>query len=90
MIDHSFTLQAVMDLQKQTGKFEHAIGDLKAKIEQQDIAALRERLAKIESSLGHVASQKDVSTLEATLVKWMVATALAVAAIIVAALKLLH
>ncbi|WP_143788407.1 hypothetical protein [Paraburkholderia phenazinium] len=79
-----------MDLQKQTGKFEHAIGDLKAKIEQQDIAALRERLAKIESSLGHVASQKDVSTLEATLVKWMVATALAVAAIIVAALKLLH
>ncbi len=89
MVDHSFTLQAVMELQKQTGKFEHAIGDLTDKIDSQDIPALRERLAKIESRLEHTATSKDVATLEATIIKWIITTAFALCAVLLAAIKLL-
>lgn len=50
----------------------------------------RERLARIEVRLEHCATKDDVSRLESTLLKWFVATAIALAGLAFAAAKLIH
>lgn len=90
LVDHGFTPQAVHGVAKANGKIEHAIGDLTTKIDQQDISGFRERLAKVEARLGSTATSKDMTALEATLIKWTVATGLTVTVPVVAAVKLPH
>ncbi|WP_253185361.1 hypothetical protein [Burkholderia plantarii] len=53
-------------------------------------ADIRERLARMESGLNHVATKADVASLESTLLKWFVGTAIALAGLAFAAAKLIH
>ncbi|WP_454731465.1 MULTISPECIES: hypothetical protein [Cupriavidus] len=51
---------------------------------------VRERLARIETKLDHVASKADVSILESTLLKWFVGTACTLTGLAFAAAKLIN
>jgi hypothetical protein len=53
-------------------------------------ADIRERLARMESGLAHVATKNDVSVLESTLLKWFIGTAIALTGLAFAAAKLIH
>lgn len=51
---------------------------------------IRERLARMESGLAHVATRADVASVESTLLKWFVGTAIALAGLAFAAARLIH
>jgi hypothetical protein len=50
----------------------------------------RERLARIETKLDHVATKADVSGLESTLLKWFIGTACTLTGLAFAAAKLIN
>ena len=51
---------------------------------------IRERVARIESCLSHVATKHDVSALETTVLKWFVGTAIALVGVTFAAARVLQ
>lgn len=54
------------------------------------VVDVRERLARIETRLGHVATSDDVAKVESSLLKWFIATAIALVGLAFAAAKLIH
>ncbi|RKP52791.1 hypothetical protein D7S89_01160 [Trinickia fusca] len=53
-------------------------------------ADIRERTARVEAGLAYVATKQDVASVESTLLKWFVATAIALTSLAFAAAKLVH
>lgn len=51
---------------------------------------IRERMAHVESGLLHLATKNDVTTLESTLLKWFIGTAIALTGLVFATARLLH
>lgn len=49
---------------------------------------IRERLARVEAGLLHLATKNDLATLESTLLKWFIGTALALTSFVFAAAKI--
>lgn len=49
---------------------------------------IRERVAHVETGLLHLATKHDVTTLESTLLKWFIGTAIALTGFVFAAAKL--
>lgn len=50
----------------------------------------RDRLARIETRLDHMATKEDVSKLESTLLRWFIGTAISLTALAFTAAKLIH
>ncbi len=67
------------------GEMEERVKEL-----EKSTADIRERLARMESGLSHVATKADVASVESTLLKWFVGTAIALAGLAFAAAKLIH
>ncbi|WP_199189428.1 hypothetical protein [Trinickia dabaoshanensis] len=51
---------------------------------------IRERMAHVEAGLFHLATKNDVTTLESTLLKWFIGTAIALTGLVFATARLLH
>jgi hypothetical protein len=51
---------------------------------------IRERLARVEAGLLHLATKNDLATLESTLLKWFIGTALAITGCVFAAAKIAY
>lgn len=51
---------------------------------------IRERIAHVEAGFLHLATKNDVSTLESTLLKWFIGTAIALTGLVFATAKLFH
>lgn len=51
---------------------------------------IRERMAHIEAGFVHVATKNDVATLESTLLKWFIGTAIALTGLVFATARLVH
>lgn len=51
---------------------------------------IRERMAHVEAGLLHVATKNDVTTLESTLLKWFIGTAIALTGFVFAAARLVQ
>lgn len=51
---------------------------------------IRERMAHVEAGFLHVATKNDVTTLESTLLKWFIGTAIALTGFVFAAARLVH
>lgn len=51
---------------------------------------VRERLARIETQLGHTATKEEMHRMESTLIKWFVATAAVLATLAFSAAKFIH
>ncbi len=51
---------------------------------------IRERMAHVEAGFLHLATKNDVTTLESTLLKWFIGTAIALSSFAFAAAKLFH
>jgi len=51
---------------------------------------IRERMARVEAGLLHLATKNDVTTLESTLLKWFIGTAIALTGFVFAAARLVH
>ncbi len=49
---------------------------------------IRERVAHVETGLLHLATKHDVTTLESTLLKWFIGTAIALTGFVFAAARL--
>ncbi|WP_315132863.1 hypothetical protein [Achromobacter marplatensis] len=67
-------------------------GDMKARVKalEDTVIDVRERLARIETRLSHVATSDDVSKVESSLLKWFIGTAIALVGLAFAAAKLIH
>ncbi|WP_241774194.1 hypothetical protein [Burkholderia pseudomallei] len=74
-------------------------GGMETRIQELEKATtdIRERLARMESGLAHVATKADVMSvktdvmsMEGTLLKWFIGTAIALAGLAFAAAKLIH
>jgi hypothetical protein len=57
---------------------------------EQMMTDIRERMAHVESGLLHLATKNDVTTLESTLLKWFIGTAIALTGCVFAAARLVH
>ncbi|GAC1333994.1 MAG: hypothetical protein NVS3B11_24390 [Collimonas sp.] len=53
-------------------------------------AEARDRMARIETRLDHMATKEDVSKLESTLLRWFIITAVSLTALAFIAAKLIH
>lgn len=50
----------------------------------------RDRMARIETRLDHMATKEDVSRLESTLLRWFIGTAISLTTLAFTAAKLIH
>jgi hypothetical protein len=57
-------------------------------LEEHMMTDIRERLARVEAGLLHLATKNDLATLESTLLKWFIGTALALSSFVFAAAKI--
>lgn len=57
---------------------------------EQMMTDIRERMAHVEAGLLHLATKNDVTTLESTLLKWFIGTAIALTGFVFAAARLVH
>jgi len=57
---------------------------------EQMMTDIRERMARVEAGLLHLATKNDVTTLESTLLKWFIGTAIALTGFVFAAARLVH
>lgn len=64
-------------------------GDMETRIRdlEKGFSDVRERLARMEGRLAHTATGEDVAKLESTLLKWFIATAVAIGGLAFAAAK---
>lgn len=65
---------------------------LQARLTEQEqmMTDIRERMAHVEAGLLHLATKNDVTTLESTLLKWFIGTAIALTGFAFAAARLVH
>jgi hypothetical protein len=68
----------VEDILKRLGVLESAVSDI------------REKVSGITATIAHLATKKDVSDLETTIIKWIIATVLTTAALVLGIVKVYH
>ncbi|WP_116141260.1 hypothetical protein [Trinickia diaoshuihuensis] len=80
-------LNAPVPLQALTG--DHSSFHARLTELEQMTTDIRERMAHVESGLLHLATKNDVTTLESTLLKWFIGTAIALTGLVFATARLM-